>query len=91
MDKWSNHSQPTSEVDGIPVPLNHFGAILEWKQFQELAQKLKENKIEFIIPPQVRYAGKTGEQLTMFFLDPSGNALEFKAFKNEEEVFHKQL
>jgi extradiol dioxygenase family protein len=82
------------EMDHTSLANTHMttvGAILEWKQFQELAQKLKENKIEFIIPPQVRYAGKTGEQLTMFFLDPSGNALEFKAFKNEEEVFHKQL
>jgi len=79
--------QPTSEVDGKKVPLKHFGAILKWQEFQELAERVKQHKIPFIIEPQVRFVGLPGEQATMFFLDPSGNAIEFKAFKDENNIF----
>lgn len=83
-------NEPTSTVDSVQVPLKHFGAIIKWDEFDSLVKRLRENKVEFVIEPQVRYEGKPGEQATMFFKDPSGNAIEFKAFKNEDEVFEKQ-
>ena len=75
------------KVDGVSVPIPHFGCILTLEQFAEVQKKLTAAEVEFIIAPQVRYAGKTGEQHTMFLLDYSGNALEFKAFREEEEMF----
>ena len=75
------------KVDGVSVPIPHFGCILTLEQFVEVQKKLTAAEVEFIIAPQVRYAGKTGEQHTMFLLDYSGNALEFKAFREEEEMF----
>lgn len=77
----------TNEVDGHEVPAKHFGLILEWKEWQELADRLQEKDMEFIIDPYIRFEGEAGEQATMFFKDPSGNALEFKAFRNEEQIF----
>lgn len=74
-------------VDGIAVPMPHFGAILEWDSFEALAERVRKAGVPFVIEPTVRYAGQPGEQRTMFFLDPSGNALEFKAFLNPDEVF----
>ena len=65
----------------------HFGVVLEWDQWQSLADRLRESGVEFIIEPYIRFAGKPGEQATMFFLDPSGNALEFKAFKDIGQLF----
>ena len=76
-------------VDGHEVPVPHFGIVLDWKNFHELANRLKEQQIEFLIEPYVRFEGEVGEQSTMFFNDPSGNALEFKAFKNREQLFAK--
>lgn len=69
-----------NSVDGHGVPVPHFGVILEMPQWRELAKNLKQKKIDFIIEPYVRFKGQKGEQATMFFLDPSGNALEFKSF-----------
>lgn len=74
-------------VDGILVPVPHFGCILPWEQFNTLADKLKAHNIEFIIPPTVRYPGEAAEQLTMFFRDFSGNCLEIKSFRNPEHIF----
>ena len=74
-------------VDGKDVPVRHFGVILEWEAWHSLSEKLKENNISFIIEPYIRFEGETGEQATMFFLDPSGNALEFKSFKDPEQIF----
>lgn len=76
-------------VDGKDVPIPHFGVVLQWKDFETFAQRLKEKNITFIIEPYVRFKGKTGEQSTMFFKDPSGNALEFKAFKDINQLFAK--
>jgi extradiol dioxygenase family protein len=76
-------------VDGKDVPIPHFGVVLEWDVFQDFSKKLKENNIKFVIEPYIRFEGKTGEQATMFFKDPSGNALEFKAFKNIDQLFAK--
>ena len=76
-----------TEVEGKKVPLRHFGAILSMEDWNQLAHTLKVSGTEFIIEPQVRYKGKKGEQHIMFVYDPSGNALEFKAFANNEEIF----
>ena len=73
-------------VDGEVVPVPHFGVILSIKAFSALAQRL-EGRVQFVIPPTVRFAGEIGEQHTMFFRDPSGNALEFKAFADDSQVF----
>ena len=84
------HDPTTSTVDGIDVPLHHWGIILDWNEFDTLANRITANGTEFIIPPTLRYPGKAGEQRTMFLKDPSGNALEFKAFRNPDEVFSHQ-
>lgn len=77
----------SNDVDGKDVPVRHFGAILEWDSWHELAGKLKAHNMEFVIDPYIRFKGETGEQATMFFMDPSGNALEFKAFKDPSQIF----
>jgi hypothetical protein len=77
-------------VDGIKVPIPHFGCILTVAQFETVRQQLEQAGIVFIVKPYARYAGLTGEQLTMFCTDYSGNPIEFKAFKHPEEVFAKQ-
>lgn len=75
-------------VDGHGVPVPHFGVVLTMDRWQTLADRLLERQIEFIIEPYIRFQGQPGEQATMFFLDPSGNALEFKAFKDiESQLF----
>ncbi|QDT21944.1 VOC family protein [Gimesia chilikensis] len=75
-------------VDGHGVPVPHFGVVLTMDRWQSLADRLRERQIEFIIEPYIRFQGQPGEQATMFFLDPSGNALEFKAFKDiESQLF----
>lgn len=77
----------SNEVDGHAVPAKHFGVILEWDEFQKLADKLKANDVTFVIEPYIRFEGEAGEQATMFLLDPSGNALEFKSFRDESQIF----
>jgi uncharacterized protein len=79
----------TSAVDGEAVPVRHFGAILSMEQWHRLAGRLKAAGTRFVIEPYVRFKGQVGEQATMFFLDPSGNALEFKAFADRSQVFAK--
>lgn len=76
-------------VDGKSVPVPHYGVVLNWADWQNLSDHLKSLGIEFIIEPYIRFEGEVGEQATMFFLDPSGNALEFKAFKNPNQLFAK--
>src|SRR4051812_34631824 len=76
-----------NDVDGDQVPVRHFGAILSMAAWKNLAAKLKEHNIAFIIEPDIRFQGLPGEQATFFFLDPSGNALEFKAFGDESQIF----
>ena len=79
----------TSSVDGHDVPVRHFGAILPMNDWQALADKLTRAGTTFVIEPHVRFKGQVGEQATMFFLDPCGNALEFKAFADLSQVFAK--
>jgi extradiol dioxygenase family protein len=74
-------------VDGHDVPVPHFGVILEMHEWQQLAERLRAAGMRFVIEPYVRFAGEVGEQATMFFLDPSGNALEFKAFADPDQIF----
>lgn len=76
-------------VDGDEVPVPHFGLILGWEAWHELAGRLKAAGIRFVIEPHIRFKGKPGEQAAMFFRDPSGNALEFKAFRDETQIFAK--
>ncbi|MGK7884544.1 MAG: VOC family protein [Crocosphaera sp.] len=78
---------PVNSVDGKKVPVQHWGVILEMEQWQTLADKLKDYEIDFIIEPYIRFQGEVGEQATMFFLDPSNNALEFKAFRDDQSIF----
>jgi uncharacterized protein len=77
----------TNEVDGHDVPVPHFGLVLTVERFHELAQRLTDAGTDFVIAPYVRFENTPGEQWTMFFLDPSGNALEFKAFKDLSRLF----
>jgi extradiol dioxygenase family protein len=76
-----------NQVDKKAVPVPHFGVVLNWADWQALANKLRVVKIDFVIEPCTRFEGQTGEQATMFFLDPCGNALEFKAFKDIGQLF----
>jgi len=79
--------EPTNTVDGKDVPVRHFGAILDWNTWIEMSERLKSAGTAFVIEPYIRFKGEVGEQGTMFFLDPSGNALEFKSFKDMSQVF----
>jgi extradiol dioxygenase family protein len=79
----------TNQVDGHAVPVRHFGVILDWGEWETLAERLRRAGTRFVMEPQIRFAGQVGEQATMFLLDPSGNALEFKSFKDMSRVFAK--
>jgi uncharacterized protein len=81
------HSQ---RVDGHDVPVPHFGAVLDMAQWEALAERLKARGAAFVMEPTVRFRGQTGEQATMFFLDPSGNAIEMKAMRDPANLFAKQ-
>jgi hypothetical protein len=76
-----------SMVDGQPVPVPHWGVILEMPQWEALAARLQQHGVRFVLPPQVRFRGQPGEQATLFLQDPSGNALEFKAFHHDAQLF----
>jgi uncharacterized protein len=80
-------TQNTGKVEDILVPMPHFGAILGWDEFEALAGRIRSAGLPFVVEPRIRYAGQPGEQATMFVLDLSGNALEFKSFKHREHVF----
>ncbi len=79
----------TSAVDGDAVPVRHFGVVLSMPQWDSMADRLKKAGTNFIIEPHVRFKGEVGEQATMFFLDPSGNAIEIKAFADMASLFAK--
>lgn len=84
-----NGSASKSDVDGHNVPIPHFGVVLTPDQFETLASRVSSAGITFGLPPQIRFKGQPGEQSTMFFCDPSGNALEFKAFKYPAQLFER--
>ncbi|HEX7328444.1 MAG TPA: VOC family protein [Casimicrobiaceae bacterium] len=79
--------EPTSDVDGRAVPVRHFGVVLDRKTWDRLAERFRAAGVSFVIEPYVRFRGEPGEQATMFFLDPFGNALEFKAFADIDQLF----
>ena len=85
----SENATHTNPVDGKDVPVPHFGVVLPWNDFKVFADLLKSKGIAFIIEPYIRFEGLVGEQATMFFKDPAGNALEFKAFKDMGQLFAK--
>lgn len=80
--KHGQVSHHANAVDGHGVPVPHFGVVLEMEDWQQLAKRLKHHGIEFLIEPYIRFKGLPGEQATLFFKDPSGNAIEFKSFKD---------
>ena len=84
-----DNNKPTSDVDGHNVPVPHFGVVLSMDDWKKLAVNLKEKGITFVIEPYIRFEGKPGEQGTMFVYDPSGNAIEFQAMANMENVFKR--
>ena len=81
--------QATALVDGDDVPIRHFGVVLSMEEWESLAKRLRQAGMEFIVDPHIRFKGQVGEQATMFFVDPCGNALEFKAFKDMANLFAK--
>lgn len=85
----SQEQAHTNPVDGHDVPVPHFGVVLPWDEWHDLAGRLEAMKTEFVISPYIRFQGQAGEQATMFLLDPCGNALEFKAFKDIGQLFAK--
>ena len=85
----SNNEIHTNLVDGKNVPVPHFGVVLEWNQFHSFSNELIKKNINFIIEPYIRFEGLPGEQATMFFKDPCGNALEFKSFRDFNKIFEK--
>jgi extradiol dioxygenase family protein len=87
LDPHARAPQQHNRVDGHDVPVPHFGVVLEWAQWHQLADRLRVGGTQFVIEPGIRFAGQVGEQATMFFYDPSDNALEFKAFKDPTRLF----
>ncbi|WP_127138726.1 VOC family protein [Flagellimonas oceanensis] len=85
----SEEETHTNPVDGKNVPVPHYGVVLPWETFQTFSKELIEKGVDFVIEPYIRFKGEPGEQATMFFLDPAGNALEFKAFKDMGQLFAK--
>ena len=81
------HKAHGNQVDGDRVPVPHFGVVLEWSAWQALSERLQAANIQFIIPPKIRFEGQVGEQATLFFCDPAGNALEFKSFRDDANLF----
>ncbi len=82
-----NRAEVSNPVDAHDVPVPHFGVVLDWEQFEPFAERLRAAGVEFAIEPTIRFAGQVGEQATMFFRDPAGNALEFKAFRDPDRLF----
>ena len=89
LDENCGRSESGNPVDGHDVPVPHFGAVLAWDDFAALRARFEAAGIDWVIEPYTRFAGQPGEQATMFVLDPSGNALEFKSFKDPEQLFAK--
>lgn len=89
-DQAQERSLSAKPVDQHHVPVPHFGAVLPRSQWDALANRLRAADVEFVIEPCIRFEGQTGEQATMFFLDPSGNALEFKSLRDMDDLFRPQ-
>jgi len=89
LDEACGNGNYCNPVDGHDVPVPHFGVVLNWGDWESLERRLNSSNIEFVIKPYIRFKGQVGEQATMFLLDPSGNALEFKAFRDIGQLFAK--
>jgi extradiol dioxygenase family protein len=89
VDLAAQTARPSNPVDGHEVPIPHFGVVLTQAQWKALAERVKQAGVPFLIEPYTRFEGQVGEQSTMFFLDPAGNALEFKAFSDLTQLFAK--
>jgi extradiol dioxygenase family protein len=88
-DRQRNRDRKGNPVDGHDVPVPHFGVVLDMARWKRIAARLTDANVEFVIPPYTRFEGEVGEQATLFLLDPSGNAIEFKAFKDLGQLFAK--
>lgn len=87
LDRSHVPAAASNAVDGRAVPVPHFGVVLPWTEWETLADRVRERDVEFVIEPCIRFEGEVGEQATMFFIDPAGNALEFKAFRDPAQLF----
>ena len=87
LDKSMDLENSLNIVDGKKVPVRHFGIVMKWNKWHQFVDHLKNEKVNFLIEPHIRFKGKPGEQATFFIKDPSGNALEFKSFKDKEMIF----
>ena len=87
LDSQMQSDTSNNLVDGKHVPVRHFGVILEWADWQRLAERFRQAKVDFVIEPCIRFKGEPGEQATLFIIDPSGNHLEFKSFRDMSRVF----
>jgi extradiol dioxygenase family protein len=87
LDRGAVRKPLANAVDGHEVPVPHFGVVLEWQTWHDFAERLRAAGVQFAIEPYLRFAGQVGEQATCFFYDPSGNALEFKSFRNPDQLF----
>ena len=87
LDPGRQSTDVTNPVDGHDVPVPHFGAVLPWDAFHALQNRLETAGVDWVVEPHIRFAGQAGEQATMFICDPSGNALEFKAFRDPDQLF----
>ena len=87
LDKSMDLENSLNIVDGKKVPVRHFGIVMKWNKWHQFVDHLKNEKVNFLIEPHIRFEGKPGEQATFFIKDPSGNALEFKSFKDKEMIF----
>lgn len=90
-ERTSQDAPGTNAVDGHAVPVSHWGVILTMPEWHQLADRLRQHQVAFVIEPYVRFEGQPGEQATMFLQDPSGNALEFKAFEDDAQIFATDL
>jgi len=88
-EKSNNKISAVNLVDEKNIPVPHFGIVLKWHEWQNLAKEIKSKNIKFIVEPYIRFKGKVGEQATMFFSDPFNNMIELKSFKNESNLFAK--
>jgi len=89
LSRGGQGAEATNEVDGHGVPVRHFGVVLQWEEFPRVADRLRARGVKFTIEPYLRFQGQPGEQMTMFLADPSGNAIEFKAFKEPRRLFER--
>ncbi len=80
-------AEASNPVDGDQVPVPHFGLILPWGEWEEMAERIRQSRFSFLIEPRIRFQGQPGEQGTFFVRDPAGNAMEFKSFRNSEKIF----